>query len=104
MGCTASAAATPYQAGSASPLSPEEVAVRKDQVVQWRKSIKRAISKSLLDTSISDCFCSIVEEPWKMQGETYVMDVFEYFKNRRSEINIAIKGKPPPPLLRSMYK
>ena len=27
MGCTASAAATPYQAGSASPLSPEEVAV-----------------------------------------------------------------------------
>jgi hypothetical protein len=32
-----------------------------------------------------------------MQGETYVMDVFEYFKKRRSEINIAFKGKPPPP-------
>eukprot|EP00945_MAST-04E_sp_MAST-4E-sp1_P003128 g3128.t1 len=40
----------------------------------------------------NDVYCSIVEEPWKMKGDTYVMDVFDFFKKRRGEINVAFKG------------
>ena len=76
-------------------LSPEEVNVRKENVVKWRRNIKRSVvNKSLLDCGRlkNDVFCSIVEEPWKMKGDTYVMDVFDFFKKRRGEINVAFKG------------
>eukprot|EP00943_MAST-04B_sp_MAST-4B-sp1_P006191 g6191.t1 len=75
-----------------SSMSPEEVQQRKEDVIKFRQKIKRNVTKSILDTGKGDVFCSIVEEPWKMKGDTYVMDVFEFFKKRSREINIALKG------------
>ena len=73
-------------------MSPEEVQRRRDDVIKFRQNIKRKVNKSILNTGMDDVFCTIVEEPWKMKGDTYVMDVFEFFKKRNREINIALKG------------
>ena len=87
-GSSKSSVSTSYR----SSMSQEEVQQRKDSVVRFRQSLKRKITKSILDAGMSDVFCTITEEPWKMKGETYVMDVFEFFKKRNREINIALKG------------